>query len=405
MSRHRRLDALRGPLRQGARSQLGVDGVVHAQRTGRVGERRSHLQRAAAHPGHHGRGRQLLLLRLADPVLRGAGAAQLHLPGVPRRYGGEPVLRARRHFRQGFRVLPGAEHVRGASRGTGSQLVRQALAAGHDVTAVARESSVLPFEGAAELTVVRAELDDPAAIIPAVEGRDVVFSALGPRGRGPSDICTRGTATIIRAMEATGVSRLTVVSASGAFIDEGDDLFTKFVAKPIIQRVFRESSFADTRRMEAEIEKTGLRTRPPTGRSSASATESGAQHRARPRIRPTHAPALDVRRGGGAGDRRHPLRRLGLPPDDSGLIEMGIRDDVAIAIGLTQPRTVRPAIDRPHLGGGPAPRAGRGQLPHHPLHHTGRVRGEPFGPATVRDPDGPRVHAAPVRLAHDAAAD
>lgn len=147
--------------------------------------------------------------------------------------------------------------VFGASGGTGSHLVRQALAAGHDVTAVARPSSQLPFEGAAGLTVVRAELDDPAEIIPAVEGRDVVFSALGPRGRGPTDICARGVAVIIKAMEAAGVTRLSVVSASGAFIDAGDGTFTRLVAKPILQRIFRES-FADTRTMEAELKESGL---------------------------------------------------------------------------------------------------------------------------------------------------
>lgn len=147
--------------------------------------------------------------------------------------------------------------VFGASGGTGLQVVQQALAAGHEVTVVARASSVLPFEGADGLTVLRADVFDPDAIIPAVEGRDAVISALGPRGRGPTDVCSRGVASIMRSMERAGVKRLSVVSAAGAFTGPGDGPFTRFVVKPILQRVLRES-FTDLRTMEAEVRASGL---------------------------------------------------------------------------------------------------------------------------------------------------
>jgi hypothetical protein len=52
-------------------------------------------------------------------------------------------------------------------------------------------------------------------------------------------------------MEQTGVRRLVIVSAAGIH-SKGDAPLTKYVVKPILQRLLREQ-FADTRRMEALV--------------------------------------------------------------------------------------------------------------------------------------------------------
>ncbi|WP_433256255.1 NAD(P)-dependent oxidoreductase [Streptosporangium sp. CA-135522] len=146
--------------------------------------------------------------------------------------------------------------VFGASGGTGTQLVRQALDAGHEVTAVARESSRLSFPDHPGLTVIRADVRSPNAVGPAVEGRDAVLSALGSTSaRTPTDVCAAGVRGILGAMADTGARRLIVVSASGAFTDGGDGPFTRLVAKPLLQRFLRHP-FADTRIMEEEIRAT-----------------------------------------------------------------------------------------------------------------------------------------------------
>ena len=75
--------------------------------------------------------------------------------------------------------------VFGATGGIGREVVRQALAAGHQVTAVVRDPARLGVTDAG-LEVVRADLTDPQPLRTAVAGRDAVLSGLGrarPQGR------------------------------------------------------------------------------------------------------------------------------------------------------------------------------------------------------------------------------
>ena len=67
-----------------------------------------------------------------------------------------------------------------ATGGIGRQLLEQAVAAGHDVTAVVRSPEKLSGEA---VRVVKADLaaPDPAALESAVRGADAVLSGLGPR--------------------------------------------------------------------------------------------------------------------------------------------------------------------------------------------------------------------------------
>lgn len=142
--------------------------------------------------------------------------------------------------------------VFGASGGTGTHVVRRALAAGHEVVAVVREPARLALPAQAGLEVFRADPMDAEEIFPAVDGADAVISALGPRGRGPTTVCSAGVRSELQAMGKAGVSRLVVISASGAYIDAGDGPVTSMVLKPLLQRVLRES-LADVRRMEDEV--------------------------------------------------------------------------------------------------------------------------------------------------------
>ncbi|MGZ0150235.1 NAD(P)-dependent oxidoreductase [Kribbella sp. WER1] len=152
--------------------------------------------------------------------------------------------------------------VFGASGRIGTELVRQAVAAGHEVTAVVREGSTLQVAipelrlvaaragvagGLAE--VVTADVMDPKSIAPVIAGQDAVLSALGPRPKGPSNVLTTGATSVLQALG--DVRRYLVVSVAGIH-GGNDDLFTQYVAKPILQRLLREG-FADARRMEELI--------------------------------------------------------------------------------------------------------------------------------------------------------
>ena len=100
-----------------------------------------------------------------------------------------------------------------ATGGIGRHLLGQALAAGHDVTAVVRNPRSLPRQ-VRVVTVADLAAADPAVLEPAVAGADAVLSGLGPRSRSDAGIASRGTRAVVAAMQATGVRRIVVVSAA-----------------------------------------------------------------------------------------------------------------------------------------------------------------------------------------------
>ncbi|WP_306320941.1 MULTISPECIES: NAD(P)-dependent oxidoreductase [unclassified Streptomyces] len=103
--------------------------------------------------------------------------------------------------------------VFGATGGIGQEIVKQALAAGHEVTAVVRDPARLTVTGE-RLEVVRADLTDSEALRRAVAGRDAVLSGLGARKKADAGVATRLTRTVLKAVEAEGTRRLLVVSAA-----------------------------------------------------------------------------------------------------------------------------------------------------------------------------------------------
>ncbi len=111
--------------------------------------------------------------------------------------------------------------VFGATGRTGHPLVEQALAAGHEVRALARDPSKLPISHE-RLAVVRGDVLDAAKVEEVIAGTEAVLSALGGTKTSPKDVQTRGTENIVAAMERHGVRRL--VSLTGAGVpDEGDE--------------------------------------------------------------------------------------------------------------------------------------------------------------------------------------
>ena len=142
--------------------------------------------------------------------------------------------------------------VFGATGGIGTELVGQALARGHKVTAVVRDPARMRVAPDASLTVITADVMDSSAIKPVLDGTDAVVSALGPRRGGPPTILTSSMRAILAAMDATGTRRLVAVSASGFFVEEGEGLLTGKIAKPVLRRLLRDNA-ADTRQMEQLI--------------------------------------------------------------------------------------------------------------------------------------------------------
>jgi putative NADH-flavin reductase len=141
----------------------------------------------------------------------------------------------------------------GATGGIGKEIVRQALGAGHEVTAVVRDPARLPFVGGQDrLEVFRADLGDPGALRPAVAGRDAVLSGLGARNRGDSGVATRLTRTVLAALEAEEVRRLLVVSAAPVGPEPEGDGFLDRAVRGVVSAVLKDI-YADLREMEAAV--------------------------------------------------------------------------------------------------------------------------------------------------------
>ena len=142
----------------------------------------------------------------------------------------------------------------GATGPTGRELVLQALARGHHVTAFARD--LRRMKTAHErLTVVVGDILDPVAVASAVAGQDAVVSALGATDRKDGTTVSRGTGHILSAMKQHGVRRLIVQSAVGV----GDSkrqagiLFGK-----ILMPLFLHTVFEDKARQEELVRRSGL---------------------------------------------------------------------------------------------------------------------------------------------------
>ncbi|MFB7952824.1 NAD(P)-dependent oxidoreductase [Streptomyces sp. NPDC056045] len=142
--------------------------------------------------------------------------------------------------------------VFGATGGVGQQIVRQAVAAGHEVTAVVRDPAGLPVPLSDVQVCAVARLDDPEALREAVAGRDAVLSALGSRTRRADGVAERLTGSVLAAMEAAGTRRLLVVSAAPVGPRSADDPLLDRLVRKGIGAVLKEV-YADLTLMEAAL--------------------------------------------------------------------------------------------------------------------------------------------------------
>jgi putative NADH-flavin reductase len=140
----------------------------------------------------------------------------------------------------------------GATGKTGKLIAEQALAAGHDVTALVRDPSKVS-ENHPRLKVLRGAANDAAEIERAVRGADAVISAMGA---GNGTLTTFGT-NVVPAMISTGVSR--IVSLVGASVSEpGDPKSLGQSMLKAITRVLASSTLADGEAHARQLEASAL---------------------------------------------------------------------------------------------------------------------------------------------------
>jgi putative NADH-flavin reductase len=124
---------------------------------------------------------------------------------------------------------------------------------GDHVKILVRDPSKLPRDLGA-IGVVRGDVLDREAVDAVVGGSDVVLSALGSQGLGPTDLYSRGIANIIAAMKHASITRLLAVTSAGVEDDPNMNFFARRIVMPFVLR----NVLADMREMERQIVQSGL---------------------------------------------------------------------------------------------------------------------------------------------------
>lgn len=107
----------------------------------------------------------------------------------------------------------------GASGATGTLLTQRSLAAGYDVTALLRTPEKFALRD--QVRVIQGSPFDLTPVRKAIEGADVVLSALGANSLKKEDVLERAVPQIITAMQRTAseakpVRRIIVLGSAGA---------------------------------------------------------------------------------------------------------------------------------------------------------------------------------------------
>lgn len=145
--------------------------------------------------------------------------------------------------------------VVGATGKTGVQIVTQAVAQGHQVTALVRD----PDKAKGTLAgarLVRGDIRAAGPVAEAVAGQDAVVSALGSAVTlRRQSLLSDGTQALIDAMKQAGMRRLVCITGVGAGDSRGHGgLLYDWVLRPVVLR----QVYADKDRQEEVVRASGL---------------------------------------------------------------------------------------------------------------------------------------------------
>lgn len=133
----------------------------------------------------------------------------------------------------------------GATGTTGQHVLRQALAAGHEVVAYVRHASKLS-ERSQQLRVVQGQLFNGESLARALQGTQALISTLGVALSSPHHPPARQLPTILEAMEQAHVARYIGLSAAVVKVP-GDHLPLLAWMATRLWRILRPTTTADKR--------------------------------------------------------------------------------------------------------------------------------------------------------------
>lgn len=142
----------------------------------------------------------------------------------------------------------------GSTGSIGQQLVKQALAQGHSITAFARNPAKLDIQHA-NLNIVQGDVMNLPAVEQTIQGQDAVICALGSGKNLTSTIRSQGTQNIIQAMEKSSIKRFICQSTLGTGDSWGN---LNFYWKYIMFSFLLKKIFADHQLQEEYVRQSNL---------------------------------------------------------------------------------------------------------------------------------------------------
>jgi putative NADH-flavin reductase len=144
--------------------------------------------------------------------------------------------------------------VFGATGPTGRQIVRQGLKLGYEITAFVRDSGRLPINHV-NLDVITGDVRDPKSVVYAVQGHDVILSALGNGKSLKGNVFSAGVQNIVDAMEQCHIQRVIIMSAFGVGSSLNRvPLFLKIIYQTILKNTFADKKMGENYLKQSSLE-------------------------------------------------------------------------------------------------------------------------------------------------------
>jgi putative NADH-flavin reductase len=105
--------------------------------------------------------------------------------------------------------------VFGATGNIGERIVEEALSRGHQVTAIARDTSGIDPHPP-DLVTAQGNVLNPDDVARTIAGHDAVVSAVGPRSDDDPRMLVEAAHSLLKGMDRVGVKRLVVVGGGGS---------------------------------------------------------------------------------------------------------------------------------------------------------------------------------------------
>ncbi|MCL4868514.1 MAG: SDR family oxidoreductase [Anaerolineae bacterium] len=142
----------------------------------------------------------------------------------------------------------------GATGGTGQQIIRLALEAGHEIRALVRDPAKLKTQSE-QLTMIQGDVLSQDKVAETLLGTDAVICSLGNTANNPEKIVSRGTELIIQTMQmGTRPRRIIVITSLGVGDSQNQVPFAfRLLAKTILR-----SAMQDKEEQEQVVKTSGL---------------------------------------------------------------------------------------------------------------------------------------------------